>query len=140
MTCINRFEKGEEYIISGTFKNLILSLTYETKDKTKTDLGTITLMAKNNGCRLKGKIALYNNDKDNIDVGNIIWFRSEKDLDKHVKFVKLNKMILQKLKDNIEELSKQEFEMETEVKEDSENVEYEVYDDTSTNIKKLTDK
>lgn len=134
LTCINGYEKGEEYIIKGSFKNLILSLTYETLDKKKTDRGTLTLMSKNNGDRLKGKIALYDNDEDIINVGNIIWFRNEKDLEKMVKLVKINKIILQKIKEQKQKLSKQEFEMETELKEE---YEYEVKDDDSPDLKKI---
>lgn len=80
LTCISEYEKGEVYVIKGTFKNLILSLTYETQDKCKTDRGSLTLMAKNNGCLFRGKIALYENSSDAITDWNIIWFRNNADL------------------------------------------------------------
>ena len=75
LTCISEYDKGEIYVIKGSFKNLILSLTYETQDKCKTDRGSLTLMAKNNGCLFRGKIALYENNSDAITDWNIIWFR-----------------------------------------------------------------
>ena len=91
LRCISEPEQGEEYLVKGTFKNLILSLTYETSDKSKTDRGSLTLMSKNNGLILRGKIAFYNNGQDSIEYWNVFWFRKQEDLDKMIKNLEINK-------------------------------------------------
>jgi hypothetical protein len=73
-------DQGERYNLSGSFRNMILTLAYETEDQQKTDRGTITLKCVKNGERLKGKIAIYHDRTDSIDVCDILWFRSREDL------------------------------------------------------------
>ena len=132
ITCINGCEKGEEYYVNGSFRNMVLPLTYETTDRKKTDRGTITFMCKNNGQVLKGKIALYQNDDDLIDTANIIWFRSKRDLEKMMAAIKLKKIILEKIKEEKSKYEKKEFDIETDP--DS-NVEYEIVNDDTKDEK-----
>lgn len=115
MTCLNGLEKGEEYLISGSFKNLVLTLLYETKDKTKADRGSFTMMAKNNGTRLKGKIAFYDNNRDAISIGNMVWFRDTKDFEKYIKDLENYKNNISKIQGEKIKLDKQEVELEEKI-------------------------
>jgi hypothetical protein len=63
---------------------MILPLTYEARDRTKTDRGTITLKLTRNAKRFEGRIALYSDEKDSIASTDIIWFRSRKLLDEYI--------------------------------------------------------
>lgn len=91
MVCVNGKDKGEEYILHGSFKNMILPLIYESSDTSKTDRGNITLKSISNGEILRGKISLYNTGSDNITSGSIIWFRHKEQLDKNINHIKLQK-------------------------------------------------
>ncbi len=51
--------RGGIYTFEGTFKNLILSVTYVAKDRTQLNRGSITLMLKENGAQLIGKCVHY---------------------------------------------------------------------------------
>jgi hypothetical protein len=82
MICNNGLDEGEQYELSGSFRNLILPLVYETESKSKTDRGTITLKLVGNAQELRGKLAAYYTPKDTIDATDVIWFRSKSDLDK----------------------------------------------------------
>lgn len=112
MTCLNGSEKGEEYIVTGSFKNLVLTLLYETKDKTKSDRGSITMMAKNNGTRLKGKIAFYDNNRDVISIGNTVWFRGTDDFENNIKVFENYRSHLAEIQKGRINLDKQESEVE----------------------------
>ena len=57
---------GSIYKISGTFKNLILSGTYESTKTRELDQGAFTLMLINNGTLLRGYFAYYDNDENSI--------------------------------------------------------------------------
>jgi predicted small secreted protein len=78
--CTTKHNDGEQYEVRGSFRNMILTLIYESRDSQKVDRGTITLKCIKNGERLSGKIAIYHDSTDTIDVNEIIWFRSKKDL------------------------------------------------------------
>ncbi|MBF4353838.1 hypothetical protein, partial [Vibrio anguillarum] len=80
MVCISKADHGERYCLQGSFRNLILPLTYETQDQTKTDRGTITLKAANSAEMLKGKICLYSCDTDDIRTSEVTWYRSKEDM------------------------------------------------------------
>jgi hypothetical protein len=47
------------YMLEGSFKNLILSVTYAAIDRTQLNRGSITLMLKENGAQLIGKCVHY---------------------------------------------------------------------------------
>ncbi len=59
ITCTKGGDEGDEYSVCGSFRNLLLPLTYESTDKTKTDRGSITLKCVRDGERLKGEISFY---------------------------------------------------------------------------------
>lgn len=82
LICTHGADEGNEFNLQGSFRNMLLPLTYEIKDTSKTDRGTITLKAINNGVELIGKIALYNDALDEITTANIHWFRSKENLEK----------------------------------------------------------
>lgn len=86
--CKNGADEGAEYSLCGSFRNLILPLTYESINKSMTDRGTITLKSIKNGEVLRGKIALYNTVTDTIDSAQIEWFRSKVELEKKIKWIK----------------------------------------------------
>lgn len=75
MTCIEGPDQGEEYILNGSFRNMVLSLHYETSDVKSTDRGAITLRCKRNGEQLVGKIANYDTLTEEISSANIYFFR-----------------------------------------------------------------
>lgn len=107
MTCTNGKDEGESYCLSGSFRNLILPLIYETADRSKTDRGSITLMAIHNGQRLHGKIAAYINERNAITDADVIWFRSKTDLANAL-------VMLEKQKEQIKVI--REMKRETEIK------------------------
>ena len=77
MLCVQGSDQGTEFNLTGSFRNMVLPLTYEENDKSKTDRGTITLKVINNGEEMLGKLAYYHNQKDSIETTNIHWFRSK---------------------------------------------------------------
>lgn len=81
MICTAGLDEGEQYQLSGSFRNLILPLVYETESKSKTDRGTITLKLVGNAQELRGKLAAYYTPEDTIKATEVIWFRSKTDLD-----------------------------------------------------------
>ncbi|HHF2855184.1 TPA: hypothetical protein ACPJZ8_004408 [Vibrio diabolicus] len=56
-------DKGSSYRFTGSFKNLILTGTYESTSKYMTDRGTFTLKLSDNGGELKG-VTTYVGDTD----------------------------------------------------------------------------
>jgi hypothetical protein len=113
MICTKGGDEGEEYCITGSFRNMLLPLTYETTDNQKTDRGSITLICVRNGERLKGKIAFYHTLEDSIATGNILWFRSKDDLNRTVTQIESRKEEIEKIKKERIRLSKEEEEIET---------------------------
>jgi hypothetical protein len=91
MICKTGEDDGEEYSLCGSFRNLLLPITYEATDKQKSDRGTITLMSSHNGERFIGKIAMYDTKSDSIDTTQIIWFRNKKDLEKTERFIRAHR-------------------------------------------------
>ncbi|MGM0609205.1 MAG: hypothetical protein ACQESP_12415 [Candidatus Muiribacteriota bacterium] len=63
---------NEKYIIEGTFRNLVLTATYDHKEDTKIARGSLTLMAKNNGSILKGYLSFYSWENNEICSGEYI--------------------------------------------------------------------
>lgn len=96
MICACGPDEGKSYTISGSFRNLILPLIYETDDKSKTDRGTITLKVMRNAERLEGKIAAYQNSSDSIFNTPVIWFRSKTDLKHHLAQIKERRDAIEK--------------------------------------------
>ncbi|EJK2117039.1 hypothetical protein [Vibrio navarrensis] len=98
MICKTGADDGEEYSLCGSFRNLLLPLTYEASDKKKSDRGTITLMSTHNGERFVGEVAMYETKTDSICTGHVIWFRNKKDLEETVSYIKQHREQLQKLR------------------------------------------
>ncbi len=81
ITCISGADKGEVYTVTGSFRNMILPLVYESSDTQKTDRGTITLKLLANAQKFEGKVSSYDNTGDTIFDMDVTWFRSQTQLD-----------------------------------------------------------
>lgn len=108
MVCKTGADEGEEYSITGSFRNLLLPLTYETTDKKKSDRGTVTLMSTHNGERLVGKVTLYETNLDTVVTAQVIWFRNKDDLNDIVEYIKRHREQLKDIRKK-EEAIKKEF-------------------------------
>ncbi len=106
MVCVEGEDKGEEYTVEGSFRNMILPLIYESSDTSKTDRGSITLKAIRNGEVLRGKISLYNNGNDDITSATIILFKNKDELEKTVKHIKQQKEKILKMRLEKQKLEK----------------------------------
>lgn len=58
--------KNEQFSIEGSFRNLIVTATYDTKNKSLVARGSLTLMLKNNGNNLNGYLSFYSFEKNEI--------------------------------------------------------------------------
>lgn len=99
MTCKTGADEGEEYSLCGSFRNLLLPLTYEATDKNKSDRGTITLKSCHNGQRLIGEVAFYATIHDSVGTTKVIWFRKKEELDNTVKYIKEHRDELKELRE-----------------------------------------
>lgn len=68
-------DRGRVYAFEGTFKNLILTLSFAGRDGTRLDRGTYTLQAKNNGQHLQGYSTFYQDDDNTIVCMECNWRR-----------------------------------------------------------------
>ncbi len=59
-------DKGNIYHFEGIFKNLILTASYSSINKSSIDRGTITLKIEENGNKLVGYCSLYDDDSQDI--------------------------------------------------------------------------
>ncbi len=107
--CAFGSDTGEQYQVAGSFRNMLLPLTYESTDSTKTDRGTITLKSVRNGERFVGKIALYDTFEDSIETATVIWFRSKTDQERYISGI-------EKKRERINELRKQARNIDKELK------------------------
>ena len=82
IVCTDGPDKGEQYTIHGSFRNLILTLTYESGSRSRVDRGTITLRCVQNGCRFIGKIANYFDRTDSIESTSVLWFHTKEEQQK----------------------------------------------------------
>lgn len=99
MMCTTGEDDGEEYHICGSFRNMLLPLTYEATDKKKTDRGSITLRSTFNGERLVGKIALYETRFDEVETGQVVWFRNKNDVKEQIEYIKAHREELDAIKE-----------------------------------------
>ncbi|CAH6889072.1 conserved hypothetical protein [Vibrio chagasii] len=104
MTCKNGADDGEEYILCGSFRNLVLPLTYESADKTKSDRGTITLMSSHNGQRFIGEVAMYETKSDAIDTAHVMWFRNKEDIKSTVEYIQEHREELRAIRNKEREI------------------------------------
>lgn len=112
MICTKGGDEGEEYALRGSFRNLILPLTYEVTDTSQTDRGSLTLKCIRNGERLSGYLATYNTFRDVIEPCSIIWFRTKEDLQLYISKVEKRKEEIQKLESKRLEILRKEKEIE----------------------------
>lgn len=123
MICTKGPDEGEEYTLLGSFRNMILPLTYESSDKTKTDRGSLTLICIRNGERLSGKLANYSTYDDSIKTQSILWFRSKDDMDSVIAQIDKREEEIIKLEAKRKEIEKQEKDIEdTEIVEDEQRI------------------
>jgi hypothetical protein len=116
MICINGGDKGEKYNLSGSFRNLILPLTYESTEKGKTDRGSLTLMCLANGEVLKGQIANYDTNHNTVQSAGVIWYRSQASLNQHISKLQSRANTITKLADDKRKVLKLEEDIQTPVK------------------------
>lgn len=98
MVCKIGADDGEEYTLCGSFRNLLLPMTYESSDKNKSDRGTITLKSSHNGQRLNGEVAMYETRSDSICTARVIWFRNKDELEKTVEYIKKHRERLREIR------------------------------------------
>jgi len=108
IVCLTGGDLGERYQVTGSFRNMLLPLSYESSDVSKADRGAITLQSIHNGERLSGKMAYYNTSQDTISTANVIWFRHKNDVEN---------LIAQKVKhkERIEQLNREAQNIEKEL-------------------------
>jgi len=88
MTCINGPDRGEKYILTGSFRNMILPLIYESANRNKSDRGALSLRITSNGQRMVGKISMYFDHSDQIISATVVWFRSKNELENYMKHIR----------------------------------------------------
>lgn len=103
--CNTDHNEGEQYNIKGNFRNMILTLLYEAKDKQISDRGTITLKCVKSGKRMSGKIAIYQDRLDTIDVNELLWFRSKEDQKEFLSSILKRKERMKELREGEREAS-----------------------------------
>lgn len=98
IVCTHGPDTGEQYFVSGSFRNMILPMTYESSDKTKSDRGAIALKSVKNGKRLIGKVAMYDDNQDLISTTTVVWFRSKEVLKEYFDAISKKQERLRELK------------------------------------------
>jgi hypothetical protein len=98
ISCTNGPDAGEQYEISGSFRNMILPLIYETSDPSKTDRGTITLKLEQNARQFTGVAAAYHTHEDSIQPLVVQWFRSKKAVEDFISKLDAQKQELEQLR------------------------------------------
>jgi hypothetical protein len=66
VTHVDEDDKYNTYEIIGSFKNLILTVSYDSTDKSTIARGSLTLMLMDNGSRFEGWLAYYSFDTKEI--------------------------------------------------------------------------
>jgi hypothetical protein len=105
--CTVGLDQGEKYKIAGSFRNLILTLSYESDHSEKVDRGTMTLRCVKNGRRLAGVIANYNDNSDSIQSSPIIWFRKEEDRDEVLSSIRRKDPAIAAVREKSKEVQKE---------------------------------
>lgn len=103
MVCTSGDDAGEQYQISGSFRNLILPLVYESESTSKTDRGTITLKLVGNAQQFRGKVAAYYTPRDSVGSTDVIWFRSKAELDELVLRIEARSKQVQEIRQSEQE-------------------------------------
>lgn len=71
LTCVGGADDGSVYELTGSFKNLVLTVTYVSRDKHALDRGAWTLKLTENGKRFLGHGAYYSPENDVIESSQI---------------------------------------------------------------------
>jgi hypothetical protein len=69
VTSTGGYDEGETFRMTGTFKNLLLTGSYNPTDLSRTDRGTYTLQLICDGQTFKGVIAYYSRDRGIVSYG-----------------------------------------------------------------------
>jgi hypothetical protein len=112
LICTEGGDEGEEYILKGSFRNLILTLTYESTNESSTDRGTYTLQCIRSGERLSGFLSTYNGLRDKIEPCSIVWFRTKDDLESFISKIEKRKDEIRALETSRKEILQKEIEIE----------------------------
>jgi hypothetical protein len=76
-TCYEGYSKGNSYAIQGTFKNLILTATYEIENQRRLERGSMVLMLGNDGKTLSGYLSYYDDLANSIRTTKCDWIRED---------------------------------------------------------------
>jgi hypothetical protein len=71
LTCVGGADDGSVYELTGSFKNLVLTATYVSRDKHALDRGAWTLKLTENGKRFVGHGAYYCPEHDVIEASRV---------------------------------------------------------------------
>ena len=112
LICTKGADEGEEYTLKGSFRNLILTLSYESANESQTDRGTFTLQCIRNAERFSGYLASYNTYRDRIEPVSMVWFRSKDDLEKFISKIIDRKDEIRQLELSRKEILQKEKEIE----------------------------
>jgi hypothetical protein len=70
--CVSGYSEGETYEFSGTFKDLILTGSYQVRGR-GLERGPLTLMMIGGGLKLKGYLSYYDNDQHSVNAAPCEW-------------------------------------------------------------------
>lgn len=105
-------DEGEEYNLSGSFRNMLLPLVYESSDLEKSDRGSLNMMCIYNGERFSGKICMYNTTQHSISSTSLLWFRKKEHLEETIQHLNAQEERRRQLQEQREQIEKEEQEMQ----------------------------
>jgi hypothetical protein len=73
VVCISGYSEGQTYTFSGTFKNLLLTGSYQMSNGRSLERGTFTLMLVEGGARLRGHLTYYDNQAHSVGTAPCEW-------------------------------------------------------------------
>ncbi|MEM9556493.1 MAG: hypothetical protein AAGC60_19705 [Acidobacteriota bacterium] len=71
--CYEGYSEGQSYLLSGTFHNLILTITYRIDNPRRIERGSLVLMLFDDGKQLKGQVSFYDDKQHRILTTECSW-------------------------------------------------------------------
>jgi|SRR5688500_7716113 len=75
ITCTKGPDSGKIYNVEGSFRNLLLTLTYTSADPAALDRGAFVLQLNDNGSNLSGRSSYYFNGSHSVVDAECVWRR-----------------------------------------------------------------
>lgn len=72
-TCYRGYSEGNVYDLAGSFKDMILTCTYQIDDPRRLERGSMVLMLVNDGATLRGHLTYYDDKASSIRSTNCEW-------------------------------------------------------------------